>query len=48
MKETGQDLIKKILYLINTNTEKSYNTFLEKFESLLENYTPLKIFLKIN
>ena len=26
----------------NTNTEKSYKTFLEKFESLLETYAPLK------
>ena len=49
MKETGQDLIKKILYLIisqltrlNTNTEKSYKTFREKFESLLDTYAPLK------
>ena len=54
MKETGQNLIKKILYLIIsqsngiifcfhlTNTEKSYKTFLEKFESLLETYAPLK------
>ena len=57
MKETGQYLIKKILYLFctylsiewdnfqlssNTNTEKSYNTFLEKFESLLDTYASLK------
>ena len=26
----------------NTNTEKSYKTFLEKFESLLDTYVPLK------
>ena len=26
----------------NTNTEKSYKTFLEKFESLLDTYAPLK------
>ena len=26
----------------NTNTETSYETFLEKFESLLDTYTPLK------
>ena len=26
----------------NTNTEKPYKTFLEKFESLLDNYAPLK------
>ena len=26
----------------NTNTKKSYKTFLEKFESLLETYAPLK------
>ena len=26
----------------NTNTENSYKTFLEKFESLLDNYGPLK------
>ena len=30
----------------NTNTEKSYKTFLEKFESLLDTYAPLKKFLK--
>ena len=28
----------------NTNTEKSYKTFLEKFESLLDTYAPLKRF----
>ena len=27
----------------NTNTEKSYKTFLEKFESLLDTYAPQKI-----
>ena len=32
----------------NTNTEKSYKTFLEKFESLLDTYASLKKFLKIN
>ena len=26
----------------NANTEKSYKTFLEKFESLLDIYAPLK------
>ena len=28
----------------NTNTEKSYKTFLGKFESLLDTYPPLKNF----
>ena len=50
MKETGQDLIKKILsvnwdnFLLSSNTitEKSYKTFLEKFESLLDTYALLK------
>ena len=59
MKETGQDLIKNILYLIisqwnrifflfwsNTNTEKSYETFLEKIESLLKTYAPVQIISK--
>ena len=32
----------------NTHTEKSYNTFLENFQSLLDIYAPLKKFLKIN
>ena len=32
----------------NTKTEKYYETFLEKFESLLDTYAPLKKFLKIN
>ena len=31
-----------ILISPNTNTEKSYKTFLEKFESLFDNYAPLK------
>ena len=31
-----------VLLLSNTNTEKSYKTFLEKFESLLDIYAPLK------
>ena len=31
-----------VLISPNTNTEKSYKTFLEKFESLLETYAPLK------
>ena len=30
-----------ILLSPNTNTEKSYKTFLEKFESLLDTYAPL-------
>ena len=38
----------KFLLSPNTNTEKSYKTFLEKFESLLDTYAPLKKFLKIN
>ena len=33
-----------ILISPNTNTEKSYKTFLEKFESLLDTYAPLKKF----
>ena len=36
-----------VLISPNTNTEKSYKTFLEKFESLLDTYAPLN-FLKIN
>ena len=32
----------KVLISPNTNTEKSYKTFLEKFESLLDTYAPLK------
>ena len=32
----------------NANTEKSYKTVLEKFESLLDTYAPLKNFLTIN
>ena len=31
----------------NTSTEKSYKTFLEKFESLLDTYAPLKKIIKI-
>ena len=31
-----------VLLSPNTNTEKSYKTFLEKFESLLDTYAPLK------
>ena len=31
-----------VLISPNTNTEKSYKTFLEKFESLLDTYAPLK------
>ena len=56
MKETGQDLINEINFVLdyfsiewdnfllssNANTEKSYKTFLEKFESLLDIYAPLK------
>ena len=37
-----------ILLLPNTDTEKSYKAFLEKFESLLDTYAPLKKFMKIN
>ena len=37
-----------VLLSPNTNTEKSYNTFLEKFESLLYTYAPLKKFLEIS
>ena len=37
-----------VLISPNTNTDKSYKTFLEKFESLLDTYAPLKNFLKIN
>ena len=37
-----------VLISPNTNTEKSYKTFLEKFESLLDTYAPLKKILKIN
>ena len=32
----------KVLISPNTNTEKSYKTFLEKFESLLDTCAPLK------
>ena len=54
IKEIGQDLIEKVLYLIifwlmdnfllssNANTGKYYKTFLEKSESLLDTYAPLK------
>ena len=31
-----------VLISPNTNTEKSFKTFLEKFESLLDTYAPLK------
>ena len=61
MKGTGQDLIKKILYLVisqlngiifcfhlTEKTEKPYNTFLEKFNSLHDSYAPLKKILKVN
>ena len=34
--------------LLSSNTEKSYKTFLEKFEPTLDTYPPLKTFLKIN
>ena len=51
IRETGQDLINKILCLIisqsneiifSTNTEKSYKTFLEKFGFLLDTYASQK------
>ena len=55
MKETGQDVLDyfsiewdNVLLSPNTNTEKFYKAFLEKFESLLDTYAPLKKFLKIN
>ena len=37
-----------VLLSPNTNSEKSYKTFLEKFEFLLDTYAPLKKLLKIN
>ena len=37
-----------LLLSSNTNTEKPYKTFLEKFESLLDTYATRKTFLKIN
>ena len=55
MKETGQDVLDyfsvewdNVLLSPNTNTEKLYKAFLEKFESLLDTYAPLKKILKIN
>ena len=36
----------KFLLSPNTSTEKSYKTFLENFESLLDTYAPLKEILK--
>ena len=37
-----------LLLSSNTNIEKSYKNFPEKFESLLDTYAPLKKFLKVN
>ena len=50
MKETGHFSVEWDNFLLSseTNTEKSYKTFLENFESLLDTYAPLKKFLKIN
>ena len=38
----------RVFFLLssNTNTEKSYETFLEKIESLLETYAPVQIISK--